>query len=294
MAKMAAASASMDAPEVVSLIKELSIPPCPAALADVQRELKQDEPRMHILAHSVRSDVAMSGALLKVANSPLMGLSRKAESIEQAFMLLGAARCEQLLTQIALKNALPGDGPALWRFWDVSAKRSHAMWSLAPRVGLNPALSHTVGLFADVGIPLLVVRFKDPSYLETLAEANRSDACFTDIEQERHRTDHAIVGAILARAWGMSQAATLAIRLHHDYDILNESSAAAQEVADLIALCLVVEHIIQRFQGLNQHNEWAKGGESAMRVLAISQADVDSWTDEICDLFHQEAAEAEA
>lgn len=284
MLNLEAVSKSIEAPEVRALIQDLGVPARPSALVDVQRELKLDEPRMHILAQIVASDVAMSGALLKVANSPLMGLTRKAETINQAFMYLGAARCEQLLTEIALRDALPVDGLALWRFWDVSAKRSHAMWALAPRVGLPPALAQTVGLFADVGIPLLARRFQNPSYIETLDTANHSDACFTAIEQERHQTDHAIVGALLARSWGISQTATLAIRLHHDYDILTESGH--ENIVDLVALCLVVEHIIQRFQGLNQHNEWAKGGEAAMRVLSISNTELDAWADDLFDQFN--------
>ncbi|MDE1998676.1 MAG: HDOD domain-containing protein [Burkholderiales bacterium] len=283
MLNLEAVSKSIDAPEVRSLIKDLGVPARPSALLDVQTELRRDEPRMPVLAQIVASDVAMSGALLKVANSPWMGLSRQAETIQQAFMLLGATRCEQLLMEIALRNALPAEGPALVRFWDVSSKRSQAMWSLAPRVGLQSALAQTVGLFADVGIPLLVKRFQNPSYLETLSQANRSDECFTTIEQARHQTDHAIVGALLARSWGVSQTATLAIRLHHDYDLLKEAQPA--EVADLVALCLVVEHIIQRFQGLNQHDEWAKGGEAAMRVLALSSSDVESWCDDLFDQF---------
>lgn len=286
MLNLEAVSKAIDAPEVRVLIKDLGVPARPSALVDVQTELRRDEPRMHVLAQIVASDVAMSGALLKVANSPWMGLSRRAETIQQAFMLLGAARCEQLLTEIALRNALPAEGPALCRFWDVSSKRSQAMWALAPRVGLPPALAQTVGLFADVGIPLLVKRFTQPSYLDTLAEANRSEHCFTAIEQQRHQTDHAIVGALLARSWGISQTATLAIRLHHDYELLSQSQP--EVVADLVALCLVVEHIIQRFQGLNQHNEWNKGGEAAMKVLSLSQGDLESWCDDLFDRFSVE------
>ena len=118
MLNLEAVSKSIEAPEVRALIQDLGVPARPSALVDVQRELKLDEPRMHILAQIVASDVAMSGALLKVANSPLMGLTRKAETINQAFMYLGAARCEQLLTEIALRDALPVDGLALWRFWE--------------------------------------------------------------------------------------------------------------------------------------------------------------------------------
>jgi hypothetical protein len=56
-------------------------------------------------------------------------------------------------------------------------------------------------------------------------------------------------------------------------------------VHELIALCLVSEHIIQRFQGLNMHAEWGKGGALSMKTLAISPADVDNWADELHERF---------
>lgn len=276
----------LDDPQIRSLVKDLGVPPRPSALVDIQLELQRDDPRMHVLTQIVSSDVAMSGALLKVANSPWAGLSRRAETIQQAFMLLGLVRCEHILTEIALRDALPASGPALLRFWDVSSKRSHAMALLAPRAGLQPSMAQTFGLFADVGIPLLAQRFKTPSYMETLEAANRSEEAFTDIEQRRHQTDHTVVGALLSRSWGVSQTIVLAQRLHHDYSMFTAQAPA--EVKSLVALGLVCEHIIQRYAGLNRHGEWAKGGMQAMSHLGIDDEDVQAWCDELHDRFAQD------
>lgn len=274
-------------PKLTDLLKDINIPPRPSSLVDLQQELERHEPRAERLAAIVNSDVAMSAALLKLVNSPWAGLSRRISTVPEAFNILGFKRCEIILTEIALRKVLPTNGPALYRFWDVTSKRSQAMRLLASRVGLPPDTAQTMGLFADVGIPLLAQRFSDPSYMDTLEHANHSDQPFTNVEQARHGTDHTVIGSLLARSWGLTPDVANAVRLHHDYDYLHESNPG--QVHELIALCLVAEHIIQRFQGLNTHAEWDKGGAYSRKTLSASQADIDNWADELHDRFAAEA-----
>ncbi|RTL29990.1 MAG: HDOD domain-containing protein [Burkholderiales bacterium] len=273
-------------PDIRDLLKDISIPPRPSSLVDLKLELERDEPRMAQLVAIVNSDVAMSAALLKLANSPWLGMSRRIATVPEAFQILGYKRCEHILTEIALRKVLPTNGPALFRFWDVSSKRSQAMGLLARRVGLDADTAQTMGLFADVGIPLLALRFAQPSYIDTLDEANRSEQPFTNVEQDRHGTDHTVIGALLARSWGLDPDVASAVRLHHDYEYLDEKQPG--RVHELIALCLVVEHIIQRFQGLNAHAEWSKGGQQSLKTLSVSQADLDNWADELHERFAAE------
>lgn len=278
-----AARQSAPSPSLRDMLKDITIPPRPSSLVDLKLELEQAEPRIDRLVAIVNSDVAMSAALLKLANSPWLGMSRRIGNVAEAFNIIGFKRCEHILTEIALRKVLPTEGPALFRFWDVSSKRSQAMGMLARRVGIDPETAQTMGLFADVGIPLLAQRFTQPSYIETLVEANRSERAFTQVEQERHAADHTVIGSLLARSWGLTQDIANAVKLHHDYDYLKEGATSI--VHELIALCLVVEHIIQRFQGLNNHAEWAKGGALAMQTLAISATDIDNWADELHERF---------
>lgn len=212
--------------DLKALLKDINIPPRPSSLVDLQQELDRDEPRTEKLVSIVNSDVAMSAALLKLVNSPWLGLSRRISTVSEAFAILGFKRCEHILTEeIALRKVLPTNGPALYRFWDVSSKRSQAMGLLARRVGLEPDTARkTMGLFADVGIPLLAQRFAQPSYIDTLDHANRSDEPFTHVEQGRHGTDHTVIGSLLAKSWGLSADVSNAVRLHHDYEYLQEGN----------------------------------------------------------------------
>lgn len=278
----------LDSEALAALVKDVGIPPRPSLLADLQDEVQRDEPRMRVMADIAGSDVAMSAALLKTANSPMMGLRKRAETVQDAFMLLGYTQCHVILTEISLRELLPMDGPAMTRYWDVSTKRARAMTYLARQKRVStPALAHTLGLFVDVGIPLLMRRFHrtEANYVDTLALANQSGVPFTTIERERHKTDHALVGSMVARTWGVSQTVLLATRLHHDYDGWTNEVPAC--VLELMALCLVSETIIQRYAGLNAHAEWDKGGALAMKLLGLDDALLDEWCDEVHDRFNE-------
>jgi len=273
---------------LLPMLRGLQIPPRPSLLAEVQTELQTGDPDPRRLAHLVSGDVAMSAALLKLANSPLMGLSRRAETVNQAFTLLGMLTVESLLVEIALRHALPAEGPSLARFWDVATRRAHAMAFLARRERIAPSdVAHTFGLFLDVGIALLLRWPLTPPYRNTLAIANDSPEPFAQIERERHGTDHAVIGAAMASSWGVSQTVVLAVRQHHNYATMSHP-ATPRILRDLVALSCVVEWIIQHYEGQNQHREWQKSGELALHTLGLGEAQLTAWSNDVHERFQQD------
>jgi HD-like signal output (HDOD) protein len=275
----------LDGRALQDLVRDIGIPAKPQMLVDLQNELERDDPSLKRVADISGSDVALSAALLKMANSPLMGLSRRAETVEHAFQLLGFAQCQAIFTEIVLRQLLPASGPGLTRFWDVSAKRARAMTFLArTRRVVPPALAHTYGLFAEVGIAILLQRFPGKTgYLMTLEKSNVHDGSITALEQAVHAVDHALVGALTARTWGVSQTAVLATRLHHEYSAW--MGPMPPQVRELVSLGLICETIIQRYEGLNRHVEWEKGGAIALAALGITDAELAGWTADVHDQF---------
>jgi len=146
-------------------------------------------------------------------------------------------------------------------------------------------VAQSFGLFCDVGIPLLMQRF--PEYAQTLKAANDEiDRNFTEVEQARHQTDHALIGGIMGRSWGMSPTVGTAIRLHHDYAAFRDPRVP-EAVTRLIAMGLVAEVAIQRFARLNSSAEWDKGGEGAMGALMLGDQDVEDLIERLVDGFAQ-------
>jgi HD-like signal output (HDOD) protein len=267
-------------PDVDRLVRDLGVPPQPRILAELTSEMRRPEPDSQRIARIVAGDVALTAAVLRVANSPAYGLTRRAETLGQALSLLGLRQISVMVTGLVMRKVLRTDGPQLTRFWDVSAKRAWAMASLARELrGVDVDVAQTFGLFCDVGIPLLMQRF--PGYGLTLQAANAEKLrSFTEVEQDAHQTDHGLIGALMARSWGVSQTVTLAIRLHHDYAIFQDPKVP-DAVARLIAMGLVADLAIQTFAGMNKSNEWTKGGEKGLGALMLDDQEVEYWVERL-------------
>lgn len=277
--------ASPDDDPVDALIRSIRIPPRPSLLADLQRELAADDPAPATIGRIIASDVGMAGALLKLANSSFYGGNRKAKSIEQAILFLGINQVAALMTGLLARQTIRTDNRALASFWEISTRRAQAMVFLARRLRIGaPDVAHTFGLFCDTGVPLLMDRF--PDYAATFAEAaNDPSRPLTALEDERHSTNHAAIGCLLARNWGLSTDVSWAILHHQDYSVL-EDSATDDAVRSLVALSLLAESAIAQYQGMHGSLEWDKGGERACAYLGLSEEETSDLLDELHDSFH--------
>jgi HD-like signal output (HDOD) protein len=284
-AALARPSAAED--PVDALIKSIRIPPRPSLLADLQRELASSDPSPAEIARIVASDVGMSGALLKLANSSIFGGRRKAKSIEQAILFLGINQVASLMTGLLARQAIPANSAALASFWDVSSRRAEAMVFLSRRLRIGETdVAHTFGLFCDTGVPLLMDRF--PAYAATYAAASlETERPFTALELERHSTSHTAIGTLLARNWGLSEDVAWSILHHHDYAVLDDADTSPT-VRSLVALSLLAENAIRKYQGDAESLEWNKGGARALAYLGLSDEETAELLDELHEAFHAE------
>ncbi|NVD69197.1 HDOD domain-containing protein [Duganella sp. BJB1802] len=270
-----------------ALMRSIRIPPRPSLLVDLQRELAQPDPSPRRIARIIGNDVGMSGALLKLANSPFFGAARKAKSVEQGINFLGINQCAALLTGLLARQAIEGKEADLNAFWEVSARRAQAVVFFSRKLRIAPPdIAHTFGLFCDIGVPLLMNRFAD--YAATYADAcDDAVQTFTVIEDSRYSTNHAAIGCLLARNWGLSPDVSWAILLHHDYRVLDDP-ATDDAVRSLVALALLAEKGIARFHSRQLSYEWEKGGDQACRHLGLSEDETADLLDELHEAFHTE------
>jgi HD-like signal output (HDOD) protein len=149
--------------------------------------------------------------------------------------------------------------------------------------GVATDIAHSFGLFCDVGIALLMPRF--PDYAQTLQHAARAtDRNFTDVEQAAHRTDHALIGALMARTWSLSTTVCAAIRQHHDAAVLVHPETP-EPVARLVAMGMLAELAIQRHGGQAECAEWKRAGSSASATLHLGDGEVEGWISRLCEGF---------
>jgi EAL and modified HD-GYP domain-containing signal transduction protein len=128
-----------------------SLAPRMQRLCQLLNRLARDED-LDLLAGELRTDVDLVYRLLRYANSPLLGLTRPAESVEQAVMLLGRDGLYRWLTFLMLAGA---DGRATSRaLHEVALARARLLEMLAPRLGAPAPALFTTGLFSLMEVML--------------------------------------------------------------------------------------------------------------------------------------------
>jgi HD-like signal output (HDOD) protein len=257
-------------------LRQIVIPPCPALLTRLQTAMAEAEPDLLEVARIAGSDVAMAATLLRNANGPLYAAGQPMQTVGQAMNRLGLRQTEALLTGFLARHAIPVNHPQLRRFWEYSALRAAALHFIAGQLpGLAPELAHVYGLFCHVGIPVLLQSVR--GYAGTLAEAKaRIDRPFIATENANHRTDHAVVGALVARAWHLTPLVVAAVRLHHDLSALGDPDTEP-EVHTLVAAGLLAEHLMRRREGLEAESDWTEHSAAALHWLQFSEDDIADW-----------------
>lgn len=265
-------------------VKDIVIPPCPQLLVQLQTELGGADPDPQAVARIAGSDVAMAAALIRIANSPLYARREPVSSVTQAVSMLGVRPTAQVLTGFLLRHSIRIDPTLIEHFWESSTRRSLAMAHIAGQMyGVDVDIAKTCGLFFHVGIPVMLQGVK--GYSGTLVEAMaRQDRTFIQTENAAHRTDHAVVGAIVAKTWRLPAVVAHAVRLHHDFSVLADTGVAL-EVRQLVAIAAIADHLVARHEGVKSQREWQQSGADCLAFLQITADEVDAWVDTLYPTF---------
>ena len=275
---VAAIEREIDAARRSGPLREIVVPPCPELLTRLQQALASGEPDLNEVARIANADVAMAATLIRNANGAAFAASSPVASAGQAMNRLGLRQSVALMNAFLVRHAIPVNHPLLGGFWEQSKRRAQALaWIAGQLPGLEADLAHSYGLFCHVGLPVLMQSVR--GYAGTMVEARaRRDRSPIETENANHRTDHAVVGALTARAWRLAPSVMAAIRLHHSLESLG-SRDTEPEVHTLVAAGLVADCLLARRAGLSPDAEWDGHGTAACEWLSISADDLHHWQD---------------
>jgi HD-like signal output (HDOD) protein len=232
--------------ELQQTLDSIEIPACPAVVMQVMAEAQKDAPDLNALTKIIVSDVGMSAFAIKLANSSLFRRGDTTSSVPLALSRLGTRNIVCIVVAVALRNAVSGDIPAdvLDRFWNRAGLVAQAASQVARKVrGIAPDMAYTYGLFHNAAMPVMMRRFKD--YGRMLDEVEQNGLSLVSEEDARYRCSHAVVGAMLARNWGLSSLIASAIRFHHDPDVYDPGKPFLEDQAlSLIAVTHVAERLV--------------------------------------------------
>ncbi|MBF0257467.1 MAG: HDOD domain-containing protein [Desulfamplus sp.] len=202
------------------LIKDIkNLRPVPAIANQIIELVDNPSASMQDIAKVIQYDPAVTANLLKTCNSAFFGLSNPVESIKDAVAILGIDQ----VVEIALLNA---SAKTLNRPWKGYGLHEGAMWKHAVSSALiakdiarkiSPESRHsifTAALLKDIGKTVLDKFIQISSdKIQTLIE--QSGYSFTEAEKKVIGTDHAEIGAMIAKIWKFSPKMVKIIRHHH-------------------------------------------------------------------------------
>jgi HD-like signal output (HDOD) protein len=252
-------------------VRNLTIPPRPEIVTVLFEEMSRDEPNLKRITKKISSDVGLSAAMLKAANSPAFGLPRKLGSVAQAIDFLGMRNVSSIATGLAIRHALGGGNAANHRrFWDMAEKTALVCATFARQLrGIPVDQAYTFGLFHDCGIPLLTRQF--PQYEATLARAISGDGDFVAVEEADVGTHHGAVGYFLTRAWQLPDDFCRAVLWHHDTEVFEDRSVD-ESVRNFVGIVHLAEHVLNRAV-CEVSGEWARFQEYVLAHFGLSEED---------------------
>jgi diguanylate cyclase (GGDEF)-like protein len=178
--------------------------PTPSGTAvAIMRLLQRENVTAQDVAQRVQTDPALTGRLLRLANSPLAGARRPVASVMDAVVLVGM----KVVRQFALSLSLVGDHQHgqcrsfdYQAYWSRSLAMAAAIQAVAAQErSVAPEEAFTLGLLADVGRLALATAWPE-EYGECLLEAEGE--ALLALENERFAIDREALSVMLLEDWG--------------------------------------------------------------------------------------------
>jgi len=192
------------------------------------------------IAEIVAYDPALSARVLRIANSSYYGFPREIETVSSAVGLIGELDLRNLVlatTVIGAMTALDYKGVDIDQFWSHSMRCGIIARLLARSVGgYDPEILFLAGILHDLG--LLVIYQQEAALAGAVKrQIDEQHQLRDQAEREILGYDHAEVGALLIKAWGLSEALSEITRCHHQYQLAqsNQSATLILALANLLA-----------------------------------------------------------
>lgn len=200
------------------VLKNIGIPPQPKVVMEIFREMRGANPSAKKVAELAATDPALAARILKVINSPFYGRTMPINSLQHALTMLGMRNFSKVILTAALREALAGGGkpdPQLEKLWAhaVNVARTAEFIAVWMQSLVSPEEAYMAGLFHDGAVPMMIKKL--PNYGEFRKTVSTPQAGLTEQENTLFGVNHALLGSMLAKSWGVPQPIHQAIRYHH-------------------------------------------------------------------------------
>ncbi len=221
------------------------VKPIPQVVLKIIRMMNNNDYAIKEVGKEIRRDQVISGKVLKLCNSTVMGLRTVVDSIDRALVLIGERRFLQLVVTASVKSLFPQSyqGYSLCKggiFYHAvgTALVSQKLADITDKAA--PDVAYTAGLLHDIGkIPLDQVMAANAPFFYRNIQENDTELC--EMERLKFGIDHTEAGTELGKLWRLPNNLIHVIANHHQPD-------ASTEDEELIAIVYLADLLMSKFQ----------------------------------------------
>lgn len=252
-------------------IQGIAIPDVPEEIMAMEKEMNGRYPNTQVVTQIICKNALLAADVLTLANSPAMRPKQPIQSIAQAVAVLGTKNLKNMVIASALKQAL-GSAETIREIMDHSVDVAYCMAELAYFVhGVSPDEAYLCGLFHNCGAFLLAAK-NASAYGDVFFQSHSLPITSIEKEEAIFKTNHAVVGVLMAKKWQLSAEMVQAIYDHH---IEQCDRITADKVSVLVGLLKVANGIVADTSlGAYIGEEMTNYLEDGMDVLMLSKANI--------------------
>lgn len=193
--------------QILTRIAEATdIPPFPEIVIKLKSLLEDEETPSEAIVNLVKYDPAISGGILRLANTLAFNISGRESTVEGAVVRIGYSNIKNLVMTLALmKSFSKSKRIDLHKFWNHSVSVAFAaqiVSKYAKKVNEDTDELYTAGLLHELGI-LIIDNYLGDLYDEVLPLVGEKEIMLFEAENRVLGINHAEVGAYLFRKWNM-------------------------------------------------------------------------------------------
>lgn len=197
--------------------QQLDLPSPPEIAVKILKAVQHEDSALQELARIISTDPALTGKMLRIANSGLYALRTPVTSIERAMAVLGTHQIKNIALSFIIATDLRRENsvPAFFdRFWQHSVTCAVAAELLTKQLQILNEEIFVTALLHNIGM-LVLLQNDQQRYPQLLEEIDISQQALVQAEQRIYRFDHQQVGCALLKNWSLPEPIIQPIAHHH-------------------------------------------------------------------------------
>jgi HD-like signal output (HDOD) protein len=247
----------------------------PQTISELLSEMERPDFSADKLGAIILKDSALTGRILRLANSPFYHRYNQITNVAQAVQILGmtTVKClalsSALLNPESMKNA---SGVDPQQFFSCVLTVAAAAEKIAGKINYpSPDEAFIAGLLHHIGIQFFLMHY--PKQYRGVTDRQTSAQTYIDAERQLFGIDHAEVGFHLASKWNLPDYVCISIRDHQSFSNRRPSDT----IQNIIRLAsLLATDPLNRYEA-DLEERVTKISELAT-LLRLSREDVDELT----------------